>query len=172
MLPLLLLLVAGALAQDLTCPSGVTNPNTFYIIGASGGDSTVTLSQRGNIDGIMDSEGLNDFINNYNHSQPKLKSVHVLLVSVIARLYLWTPSHMLPPGCLREHGCRHDCGPGRRHERGGGGRQRQQGQRRLPLERPHAPRPHRAEQKVTSGTGPWADEMLASCYCPRKPSFK
>ena len=42
MLPLLLLLVAGALAQDLTCPSGVTNPNTFYIIGASGGDSTVT----------------------------------------------------------------------------------------------------------------------------------
>ena len=42
MLPLLLLLVAGALAQDLTCPTGVTNPNTFYIIGASGGDSTVT----------------------------------------------------------------------------------------------------------------------------------
>ena len=42
MLPLLCLLVAGAMAQDLTCPTGVTNPNTFYIIGASGGDSTVT----------------------------------------------------------------------------------------------------------------------------------
>ena len=42
MLPLLCLLAAGAMAQDLTCPTGVTNPNTFYIIGASGGDSTVT----------------------------------------------------------------------------------------------------------------------------------
>ena len=79
----------------------------------------------------------------------------------------------LPPGCLREHSCCHDRGPGRRHERGGGGRQRQQGQRRLPLERPHAPRPHRAEQKVTSGTGPWAYEMLASCYIVHaQPSFK
>merc|ERR1711953_1204619 len=41
MLPLIALsLLASVMAQNLQCPTGVTNPNTFYIIGASGGDST------------------------------------------------------------------------------------------------------------------------------------
>lgn len=43
MLPLIALsLLASVMAQNLQCPTGVTNPNTFYIIGASGGDSTVS----------------------------------------------------------------------------------------------------------------------------------
>ena len=42
--PLLALsLLSSVLGQNLQCPTGVTNPNTFYIIGASGGDSTVSF---------------------------------------------------------------------------------------------------------------------------------
>merc|ERR1712226_660619 len=37
---LLASLISSVRPQVLTCPTGVTNPNTFYIIGASGGDST------------------------------------------------------------------------------------------------------------------------------------
>ena len=43
-LPLLALsLLSSVMGQNLQCPTGVTNPNTFYIIGASGGDSTVSF---------------------------------------------------------------------------------------------------------------------------------
>jgi len=31
-------------SQDLTCPTGVTKPSTFYVIGASGGDIKVKIS--------------------------------------------------------------------------------------------------------------------------------
>ena len=32
-------LVAASRAQSLTCPTGVADPNTFYLVGGSGGDS-------------------------------------------------------------------------------------------------------------------------------------
>jgi len=41
MITVMLMLASLSFAQDLTCPTGITNPNTFYAIGASGGDIKV-----------------------------------------------------------------------------------------------------------------------------------
>ena len=44
-LPVLLGIFSSGEAQDLTCPTGVVKPSSFYVVGASGGDIKVgTLS--------------------------------------------------------------------------------------------------------------------------------
>ena len=45
-LPVLLGIFSTGEAQDLTCPTGVVKPSSFYVVGASGGDIKVGVEQK------------------------------------------------------------------------------------------------------------------------------
>ena len=52
-LPVLLGIFSTGEAQDLTCPTGVVKPSSFYVVGASGGDIKVgTLNTFKNISNV------------------------------------------------------------------------------------------------------------------------
>ena len=46
-------LASVSTGQDLTCPTGVAKPSTFYVIGASGGDIKVKYSLYLNCSGVL-----------------------------------------------------------------------------------------------------------------------